>query len=92
MTALPVRLQSFPEQSCQSHCASNEKRDEQPRRQRRNRRPGSDDDLAYSRSRQEQRSAEQARMSWERMLRLLERYPLPPARIVHSYTPNVANP
>jgi hypothetical protein len=60
VTALPVRLQSFPEQSCQSHCASNEKRDEQPRRQRRNRRPGSDDTLAYSRSRQEQRSAEQS--------------------------------
>lgn len=38
------------------------------------------------------RRSQRARMSWERMLRLLERYPLPPARIVHSYTPSVANP
>lgn len=38
------------------------------------------------------RRSHRAHMSWERMHKLLERYPLPPARIVHPYTPSVANP
>ena len=39
------------------------------------------------------RRSQRARMNWERMNRLLERYPLPPPRIVHSYlSRRVANP
>ncbi|MDC3962193.1 group II intron reverse transcriptase/maturase [Polyangium jinanense] len=32
------------------------------------------------------RRSQRARMTWERMNRLLERYPLPPPRIVHPYS------
>jgi len=38
------------------------------------------------------RRSQRARMHWERMQALLERYPLPPPRIVHSYVPRAANP
>jgi group II intron reverse transcriptase/maturase len=38
------------------------------------------------------RRSQRARMSWERMRKLLERYPLPPARITHPLLPRTANP
>lgn len=39
------------------------------------------------------RRSQRAKMTWERMILLLKRYPLPPPRIVHSYLRNrVANP
>jgi group II intron reverse transcriptase/maturase len=38
------------------------------------------------------RRSQRARMSWERMLKLLERYPLPPARITHPLLPRAAKP
>lgn len=34
-----------------------------------------------------ERRSQRAHMTWERMTRLLERYPLPPARILHPYVP-----
>jgi len=38
------------------------------------------------------RRSQRARMIWERMHKLLERYPLPPARITHPLLPRAANP
>ena len=38
------------------------------------------------------RRSQNAGMTWERMHRLLERYPLPPPRIVHSALARAANP
>jgi group II intron reverse transcriptase/maturase len=38
------------------------------------------------------RRSQRARMDWERMRRLLERYPLPQPRISRPYTPRAANP
>lgn len=38
------------------------------------------------------RRSQRARMIWERMHKLLERYPLPPARITHPLLPRPANP
>jgi RNA-directed DNA polymerase len=38
------------------------------------------------------RRSQRARMPWERMRKLLERYPLPPARITHPLLPRAANP
>ena len=38
------------------------------------------------------RRSQRAHMTWERMVRLLERYPLPPARIAHPLPQRVANP
>lgn len=38
------------------------------------------------------RRSQRASMPWERMSRLLERYPLPPPRLAHPFLPRVANP
>jgi len=38
------------------------------------------------------RRSSHARMSWNKMTRLLERYPLPAPRIMHSYLSRAANP
>jgi group II intron reverse transcriptase/maturase len=38
------------------------------------------------------RRSQRASMPWERMRRLLQRYPLPRPRITHPYLPRVANP
>jgi RNA-directed DNA polymerase len=38
------------------------------------------------------RRSDRARMSWEKMMRLVERYPWPQPRISHSYVPRAANP
>ena len=38
------------------------------------------------------RRSQRACMSWERMRKLLERYPLPPPRITHPLLPRAANP
>ena len=39
-----------------------------------------------------QRRSQRARLTWERMFRLLERYPLPPACIARPWQPRAANP
>lgn len=38
------------------------------------------------------RRSQRARMSWDRMLKLLKLYPLPPARIMHPLLPRAAKP
>lgn len=38
------------------------------------------------------RRSNRARMSWEKVRRLLRRYPLPPARVAHPLLPRPANP
>lgn len=38
------------------------------------------------------RRSQRAHIAWERMQKLLERYPLPPARITHPLLPRVAKP
>jgi group II intron reverse transcriptase/maturase len=38
------------------------------------------------------RRSSRAKMTWERMTRLLKRYPLPPARVMHPLLPRAANP
>lgn len=38
------------------------------------------------------RRSQRARMTWQRMMRLLERYPLPPPRMPRPWLPRAANP